>query len=62
MIIIEVNQCIEKALKKYKQKHRNIKMSEELRKRKHFTKKSTKKRQEKLKAIYVQKLKEKDSE
>lgn len=62
MIIIEVNQGIEKALRKYKAKHRKLKIKEELRDRQYFKKKSVKKRQEKIKAVYVQQLKDKDSE
>jgi small subunit ribosomal protein S21 len=54
MIIVKVDKGIEKALKKYKSKYRKTKVGEELRKRKEFTKKSVKKRQQKLKAIYIQ--------
>lgn len=61
MIIVEVNNGIEKALKKYKAKHKRIKVNEELRDRKEFTKKSVKKRQRKLKAIYIQKLKDSEN-
>jgi len=56
MIIIKVDKGIEKALKMYKSKHRKIKQSEELRERKYFTKKSVKKRKQKIKAIYIEKM------
>lgn len=58
MIIIEVNKGIEKALKEYKSKHRKLKIKEELRERQYFNKKSSKKRQVKLKAVYIQQLKD----
>lgn len=61
MIIVEVDKGIEKALKKYKSKHKKLKINEELRNRKEFTKKSVKKRQQKLKAVYIQKLKENEN-
>ena len=57
MIIIEVEggkDGIEKALKKYKRKFDKIKMMKQLRNRKEFVKPSVKRRQEILKAEYVQ--------
>lgn len=54
MIIIEVKDAegIDRALKRYKRKHRNVGVIRELRKRKQFLKPSIKRRAEILKAIY----------
>ena len=54
MIIIEVkdSESIERALKRYKLKHRKIGLIKELRARKHFTKPSIKRRGEVLSAVY----------
>jgi small subunit ribosomal protein S21 len=54
MIIIDVKEeeSIDRALKRYKRKHRNIRLANQLRARKFFTKKSVKKREEKLSAAY----------
>ena len=54
MIIIEVKngESIDFALKRYKRKHREIKVIRELRRRKHFEKPSTLRRNELLKARY----------
>ncbi|MCB0666712.1 MAG: 30S ribosomal protein S21 [Saprospiraceae bacterium] len=54
MIIINVkdNETIDRALKRYKRKHRNIGLMKELRSRKHFTKKSVRRRNEILDAMY----------
>lgn len=54
MIIIEVKngESIDRALRRYKRKHRDIKLRRQLRERKQFTKPSVQKRHEKLKAIY----------
>jgi len=54
MIIIKVDKGIEKALKKYKNKWRKLKIGEELRNRKKYEKKSAKNRKKKLKAIYIE--------
>ena len=55
-IIIKVGKDgIERALKKYKNKFRNYKIGEDLRERKEYTKKSVKKRQQKIKAVYLTK-------
>ena len=56
MIIIKVddNISLEKALKKYKKKCDNLKIVKQLRDRKHFKKKSIKRREEIKKAEYVQ--------
>ena len=54
MIIIDVKdgEDINRALKRYKRKHRNIGVIKELRRRKHFTKKSVLRRHEILDARY----------
>ena len=59
MLIIKVKEgeSIERALKRYKRKHRNVKVVNEIRERKQFTKKSVKRREQIQKAEYVQKLK-----
>ena len=57
MLIIEVksSEGIERALRRYRRKHRDTKLRNELRERKQFTKPSVKRRHEVLKAIYKQK-------
>ncbi len=56
MIIIKPNgKKIEYALKEYRQKLKDIGVHRELRDRKQFTKKSTKRREERNKAIYKRK-------
>jgi len=54
MIIIDVkdNESVDKALRRYKRKHREIGVIKQLRKRKHFTKPSVERRTEVLKAAY----------
>ena len=54
MIIINVKEgeTIDRALKRYKQKHRRIGVMNELRERKHFSKPSVERRNEILKAKY----------
>lgn len=54
MLIIEIKngETIDRALRRYKRKHRDVKLRRELRNRKEFTKPSVKRRKEKLKAIY----------
>ena len=56
MIIINVkdNESIDRALKRYKRKHRNVGIVKELRRRQQFTKPSVKRRNEMLKAQYLQ--------
>jgi small subunit ribosomal protein S21 len=53
MIIIEVGKSIEQALKKYKQKHSKLKISQELNDRKEYEKPTTSRRKIKNKAIYI---------
>ena len=58
MIIVKVKQgeSIERALKRYKNKYRKIKVLDEIRDRKQFTKKSVKRRATIKKAKYINKL------
>lgn len=59
MIIIEVNKekNIESALRIYKQKVQRTKQIQMLRERQTYVKQSVKRREEILKAIYIQKIK-----
>ncbi len=57
MLIIKVDKGgIEKAIKKLRRKVRNVKQINKLREKKQFTKPSVKKRLQKQKAVYIQKL------
>lgn len=58
MLIIEVKKGIEIALKQYKNKVQKVKQIQELRKRQEFVKPSVKKRDQIIKAKYIQKLKD----
>lgn len=49
-IILKEGENIDRALKRYKRKTRNVKLKEEIRERKHFTKPSVLKRQQLQKA------------
>ena len=62
MIIIPVKEgeSIDRALKKYKRKFEKTGVVKELRNRQKFTKPSIVKREQKLKAIYVQQLRQQD--
>jgi small subunit ribosomal protein S21 len=64
MLIIKVKEGekIERALKRYKNKHRKTKVMNEVRDRKNFKKKSVKRREEKNKAIYIQKIKDNEKD
>lgn len=57
MLIIERGdtETIDRMLKRYKNKHRNVKLRDELNSRKVFTKPSVLRRKEVLKAIYTSK-------
>lgn len=59
MIIIKVgkNENIEKALKRYKFKVYKTKQLDDVRERQEYVKKSEKKRKQKAKAKYIQKIK-----
>lgn len=54
MLIIHVKEeeSIDRALKAYKRKHRNVRLMQELRRRKHFVKPSVKRRDEIISAEY----------
>tara|TARA_B110001454_G_scaffold191868_1_gene191785 strand:+ start:220 stop:414 length:195 start_codon:yes stop_codon:yes gene_type:complete len=54
MLIIKIgeNEKIDKALKRFKRRFRDTQMIKILRDKKHYTKKSTKKREQKQKSIY----------
>ncbi len=60
MIIISVKEGenIERALKRYKRKHRNVKTIQNLRDNQQFTKKSVRRRREIQKAQYIQRLRD----
>jgi small subunit ribosomal protein S21 len=62
MIKIEIKEGenIERALKRYKRKHRNIKVMQNIRENQYFTKKSIKRRREIQKASYIQNLKDQE--
>jgi len=59
MIIVDLSKekNIETALRTYKNKVQKLKQIQKLRERQEFTKPSVKKRSERLKAIYVQQIK-----
>ena len=57
MLIVQVNQNIEKALKVLKYKVIKTRQNQKLNSRKEFVKKSVQKRNTKIKAKYVQQLK-----
>jgi small subunit ribosomal protein S21 len=56
-IPVKEGESIERALKKYKKKFERTRVLKELRERKEYTKKSILKRQQIIKAQYVEKLK-----
>jgi small subunit ribosomal protein S21 len=62
MLIIPVKEgeSIERALKKYKKKYEKTNVVKELRNRQVFTKPSVVRRQEVIKAAYIQKLREQE--
>jgi small subunit ribosomal protein S21 len=62
MIIITIKdgENIERALKRYKRKHRNVQVMNNIRENKHFTKKSVTRRREIQKAAYIQKLRDQE--
>ncbi len=59
MIIIDVTKekSLESALRTYKHKVQKVKQVQQLKERKEFVKPSVTKRKEKLKAVYVQQIK-----
>lgn len=60
MLIIKVgkNESIERALKRYKRKVSNTKQLRKLRENREHVKPSAKKRKQKAKAVYIQKLRD----
>lgn len=54
MLIIEVKEgeTIERALKRYKRKHRNVQITKQLREKRYYTKPSVRRRDEILNAQY----------
>lgn len=62
MIVIPVKEGenIERALKKFKRKYERTGVIKELRNRQAYTKPSIKKRQQKLRAIYIQKIQQEE--
>lgn len=59
-IEIKEGENIEKTLKRYKRKHRNIKVMQNLRENQFFTKPSVKRRREVQKAAYIQNLRDQE--
>ncbi len=57
MLIVKIDKNIETALKVYKSKVQKTKQIQKLRERQEFVKPSVKRREEVLKAIYIQKMK-----
>jgi small subunit ribosomal protein S21 len=62
MLRIEIKdgENIERALKRYKRKHRNVKVMQNLRENQFFTKPSVKRRREVQKAQYIQNLRDQE--
>jgi small subunit ribosomal protein S21 len=63
MLRIEIKdgENIERALKRYKRKHRNVKVMQNLRENQFFTKPSVKRRREIQKAEYIQNLRDQEN-
>ena len=59
-IIIKEGENIERALKRYKRKHRNIKVMQNLREGQFFTKPSVRRRREIQKAEYIQNIRDQE--
>lgn len=62
MLIIQVKEGenIDRAIKRYRKKHRNVKLLRELRDRKQYRKPSVHKREQLIKAKYIEQLKMKE--
>lgn len=62
MIKIEIKEGenIERAIKRYKRKHRNVKVMQNLRDNQYFTKPSVQKRRQMQKASYIQHLRDQE--
>lgn len=61
MLKVEVEKNLDKALKSLKYKVIKTKQNDKIRENEQYTKKSVKKRKEKLKAQYIQQLRDKDN-
>ncbi|WP_338731796.1 30S ribosomal protein S21 [Mangrovimonas cancribranchiae] len=63
MIKIEVKEGekIERALKRYKRKHRNVKIMQQVRENQYYTKKSVERRKEIQKASYIQSIRDEEA-
>ncbi|EGV42697.1 30S ribosomal protein S21 [Bizionia argentinensis JUB59] len=59
-IEIKEGENIERALKRYKRKHRNVKVMQNLRENQYFTKPSVKRRRLISKAAYIQNLRDQE--
>lgn len=59
-IEIKEGENIERAIKRYKRKHRNVKVMQNLRENQYFTKPSVKKRRQIQKASYIQNLRDQE--
>ncbi|GAA4297149.1 MULTISPECIES: 30S ribosomal protein S21 [Aestuariibaculum] len=59
-IEIKEGENIERALKRYKRKHRNVKVMQNLRDNQFFTKPSVKRRRQIQKAEYIQNLRDQE--
>ena len=57
-IEIKEGENIDRALKRYKRKHRNVKVMQNLRDKQYFTKPSVRRRKEVQKAEYIQSLRD----
>ncbi|WP_299106740.1 30S ribosomal protein S21 [uncultured Tenacibaculum sp.] len=62
MLIIKIKEGenIDRAIKRYRKKHRNVKLLRELRDRKQYKKPSIQKREQLIKAKYIEQLKMKE--
>ncbi len=63
MLIIEIKEGekIERALKRYKRKHRNVKVMQQIRDNRYFTKKSIERRRQIQKASYIQSIRDNEA-
>ncbi|KJD35482.1 30S ribosomal protein S21 [Tamlana sedimentorum] len=59
-IILKEGESIERALKRYKRKHRNVKVMQNLRENQYFTKPSVERRREIQKASYIQGIRDQE--
>ena len=60
-IEIKEGENIERAIKRYKRKHRNVKVMQTLRENQYFTKPSVKNRRQMQKATYIQGLRDQEN-